>query len=128
MREVASASAKALEAAERGLDERTSAFLAFCGKYDVDVQDRRDTRLRLRFGELDPDADPAPEFLTKTAFHVDRCEARRRAVPDGHSRVATARRRPARGGRLETARVAIARPRVGSVPTRGQWRHSLTDR
>jgi len=70
VREAASASAKALEAAERGLDERTSAFLAFCGKYDIDVQNKRDARLRLRFGELDPDADPAPELLAKTAFRM----------------------------------------------------------
>ena len=53
-----------------GVDERTSAFLAFCEKYDIDVQNRRDARLRLRFGELDPDADPAPELLAKTAFRM----------------------------------------------------------
>jgi len=70
VRDATAAGAKALEAAERGLDERTSAFLAFCGKYDIDVQDRRDARLRLRFGELDPDADPAPAFLAKTAFRM----------------------------------------------------------
>ena len=70
MREAASASAKALEAAERGLDERTSTFLAFCGKYDIDVQNKRDARLQLRFGELDPEADPDPSFLTKTAFEM----------------------------------------------------------
>ena len=70
MREAASASAKALEAAERGLDEHTSAFLAFCGKYVIDVQNKRDARLRLRFGELDPDTDPAPEFPAKTAFRM----------------------------------------------------------
>ena len=70
VRDATAAGAKALEAAERGLDERTSAFLAFCGKHDIDVQDRRDARLRLRFGELDPEGDPAPEFLAKTAYRM----------------------------------------------------------
>jgi len=96
VKDAAAVSAKALEAAERGLDGRTSAFLAFCGKYDIDVQDRRDARLRLRFGELDPEADPDPSFLTKTAFEMwrnakqDAARFRTAAVewrrPDGDTR------------------------------------------
>lgn len=61
------AGAKALEAAERGLDERTSAFLAFCSKHDVDVTDRREARMRLRFGELDPEAEADPAYLVRQA-------------------------------------------------------------
>ncbi|WP_193570142.1 hypothetical protein [Halorussus sp. JP-T4] len=42
------ATAKAAEAAERGLDETTSAFVAFCAKHGVEVDDRSDARLTLR--------------------------------------------------------------------------------
>lgn len=70
VRDAAAAGAKALEAAERGLDERTSAFLAFCAKYNIDVTDKRGARMKLRFGELDPDADPEPAYLAKTAFEM----------------------------------------------------------
>ncbi|MFC7138460.1 MarR family transcriptional regulator [Halosimplex aquaticum] len=68
VRDAASASAKALEAAERGLDERTSALLAFCDRYNIDYRDKGDARMKIRFGELDPDADPSPAFLAKRAF------------------------------------------------------------
>lgn len=64
----AEAGARAIEAAERGLDERTSAFLTWTAKYDVDVEDRRDARMTLRFGELDPDEDPDPAFLVREAL------------------------------------------------------------
>lgn len=64
----ADAGARAIEAAERGLDERTSAFLAWAARYGVDVDDRRDARMKLRLGELDPSDDPNPEFLVREAF------------------------------------------------------------
>ncbi|WP_335999371.1 MarR family transcriptional regulator [Halorientalis halophila] len=68
VQKAAEAGARALEAAERGLDERTSAFLAWASKYGVDVDDCRDARMKLRLGDLDPDADPSPEYLVGQAF------------------------------------------------------------
>ncbi|MGM0592350.1 MAG: MarR family transcriptional regulator [Halobacteriota archaeon] len=62
--------AKAIEAAERGLDETTSAFIAWCAKHGVDVDGRRDAQLKVRLGELDPDRDSAPEFLVRRAFEL----------------------------------------------------------
>ena len=53
VREAAEAGAKALEAAERGLDQRTSAFIAWASRRGFDVKDRRDARLKLRFGEVE---------------------------------------------------------------------------
>jgi len=41
---------KALEAAERGMGETMSAFIAWAARHGVDVDDSRDARLRLRFG------------------------------------------------------------------------------
>jgi len=70
VRDAASATAKGLEAAERGLDERTSALLAFRDRYNIDYQNKRDARLKIRFGELDPEADPSPSFLAKRAFDL----------------------------------------------------------
>lgn len=49
------ATAKAERAAERGLDETMSAFVAWASRHGVDVKDARDARLRLRFGDL-PDS------------------------------------------------------------------------
>lgn len=46
------ATAKAERAAERGLDETMSAFVAWASRHGVDVKDARDARLRLRFGDL----------------------------------------------------------------------------
>ncbi|MHB9288108.1 MarR family transcriptional regulator [Halobacteriales archaeon Cl-PHB] len=43
-------SAKAIEAAERGLGETMSAFIAWAARHNVDVEDARDARLTLRFG------------------------------------------------------------------------------
>lgn len=40
--------AKALSAAERGLDEHTSAFIAWAAKHDIDVNDAGDARMVLR--------------------------------------------------------------------------------
>jgi hypothetical protein len=44
---------KALMAAERGIDERTSAWLAWASKHDVSHADERDARMKMRFGEVD---------------------------------------------------------------------------
>jgi hypothetical protein len=41
-------SAKVVEAAKRGLDKTTSAFLAWAAKHDVDVADEREARMKLR--------------------------------------------------------------------------------
>jgi hypothetical protein len=49
-------SAKAIQAAERGVaeaDEATSAFIAFCARHGISVDDRRDAQLKLRFGEIE---------------------------------------------------------------------------
>lgn len=40
----------AMEAAERGMGETMSAFIAWASRHGVDVNDARDARLRLRFG------------------------------------------------------------------------------
>jgi hypothetical protein len=49
------AGAKALAAAERGLDERTSAFVAWASKY-CDGFTEREEGLTIRFGEIDADS------------------------------------------------------------------------
>lgn len=41
---------KALEAAERGMGETMSSFIAWAARHGVDVDDARDARMRLRFG------------------------------------------------------------------------------
>jgi len=46
--------AKAVEAGKRGLDETTSAFVAWAAKHDVDVADEREAKMRLRFDGMDP--------------------------------------------------------------------------
>lgn len=53
VRRAAEAIAKALEAAERGIDQTTSAFFAWAAKYDIDVQDREGGPLRVEFGAVD---------------------------------------------------------------------------
>ena len=46
--------AKAIEAAERGLDESTSAFIAWAAKYDIDISDRASSdSLTLDLGRVD---------------------------------------------------------------------------
>ncbi|WP_226011749.1 hypothetical protein [Halomicrobium salinisoli] len=52
-RRAAEAGAKAIEAAERGVDESTSAFIAWAAKHDIDVQDREGGPLRLDLGTVD---------------------------------------------------------------------------
>ena len=47
------AGTKAVEAAERGIDSRTSAWLAWASRYGVDYQEERDARMTLRFGEVE---------------------------------------------------------------------------
>lgn len=52
-------SSKALEAANRGMGEHMSAFIAWAAKHDIEVNDalsRRDARLKLRFGDHGPEA------------------------------------------------------------------------
>jgi len=49
-RDAVATSAKAIEAAERGLDKTTSAFIAWAAKHGVDVEDGRDARMTLRMG------------------------------------------------------------------------------
>lgn len=41
--------AKAVEAAERGLDETMSAFVAWAARHDVDVNGAREAEMKLRF-------------------------------------------------------------------------------
>lgn len=41
---------KALEAAERGMEETMSSFIAWAARHGVDVEDSREARMRLRFG------------------------------------------------------------------------------
>jgi len=48
----AETTAKAVEAAERGMGETMSAFIAWAAKHDVDVNDARGARLTLRYGEM----------------------------------------------------------------------------
>jgi len=45
----AEATAKAMEAAERGLEETMSAFIAWAARHGVDVDDAREARMTLRF-------------------------------------------------------------------------------
>ncbi|SFT09590.1 DUF7845 domain-containing protein [Halostagnicola kamekurae] len=52
-RRAAEAGAKAIEAAERGLDQSTSAFIAWAAKHDIDIRDRDGNALRLEFGVVD---------------------------------------------------------------------------
>ncbi len=45
--------AKAIDAAERGLDEQTSAFIAWASKHGIDVDDTRDAQMKIRMGGVD---------------------------------------------------------------------------
>ncbi|MFB6120970.1 MAG: MarR family transcriptional regulator [Halobacteriaceae archaeon] len=47
----AETTAKAVEAAERGLDETMSAFVAWAARHGVDVDGAKDARMTLRYGE-----------------------------------------------------------------------------
>jgi hypothetical protein len=46
------ASAKAVNAADRGLDERTSAFIAWCEKHGVNYDEDAGDRMRIKLGEV----------------------------------------------------------------------------
>jgi hypothetical protein len=56
------ATAEALEAADRGLDERTSAFVAWCEKHDLNFNEKSDS-MTINLGEID--ADDAKEARRK---------------------------------------------------------------
>lgn len=45
------ASAKAIQAAERGMDETMSAFIAWAARNDIDVNGKHDARMKIRFNE-----------------------------------------------------------------------------
>lgn len=61
-------SAKAIHAAERGLDEDTSAFMAWASRYGVDVNAKDDARMVLRFG-YSQDAGALDRLLT-TGYQI----------------------------------------------------------
>ena len=44
--------ARTMEAAERGLDSETSALLAWCDRYGVEVNERSDARMKIRLGVI----------------------------------------------------------------------------
>lgn len=50
------ASAKAVNAADRGLDERTSAFIAWCEKWGINYDEARGDRLKIDLGKVDDTA------------------------------------------------------------------------
>jgi hypothetical protein len=60
--------AKATEMAERGIDSTTSAFVAFCARHGIDVNDRRDARLEIRVGD-DLNASERENYI-KQAFRL----------------------------------------------------------
>jgi hypothetical protein len=45
--------AKAVETAERGLEDTMSSFIAWAARHGVDVNDARDAQMTLRFGEVE---------------------------------------------------------------------------
>jgi len=72
------ATAHALEAAERGLDEKTSAFVAWAEKHGLNFNEK-DSGVRINLGEVDPDIDGAgPRDTPKPAkvLEAARREAR----------------------------------------------------
>jgi len=56
--------AKAAEAAERGLEETMSAFIAWAARHGVDVNDAREAQMTLRFGDA-PSVTKAGEALSE---------------------------------------------------------------
>ena len=70
------ATAHALEAADRGLDEKTSAFIAWCEAHGVSL-DERDDDVTIRLGEIDPDVRDGPRDTPDPAEAVK--AARRKA-------------------------------------------------
>ncbi|WP_135667222.1 DUF7845 domain-containing protein [Halorhabdus rudnickae] len=51
VKRAAETTAKAIEAAERGMDETMSAFIAWAHRHGIDFQDAREARLKLRFDD-----------------------------------------------------------------------------
>lgn len=52
-RDAIEATAKAAETAKRGVDETTSALIAWCAKHGIDVDDRSNARLTLRMNGVE---------------------------------------------------------------------------
>ena len=79
-----SATAHALEAADRGLDEQTSAFVAFCEAHGLNFSDG-DHGVNIRLGEIQPDdaGDPRDTPTPAEALKAARREARR-ILREGH--------------------------------------------
>jgi hypothetical protein len=71
------ATAQALEAADRNLDERTSAFVAFAAKHDLNYTERDDA-VSLKIGEIDPDVRDGPRDTPRPSEAVK--AARRKAT------------------------------------------------
>jgi hypothetical protein len=71
------ATAHALEAADRGLDEKTSAFVAFAEKHDLNFTERDDA-VRVRLGEIEPDVRDGPRDTPRPSEAVK--AARRKAT------------------------------------------------
>ena len=69
-RRAAETAGRALSSAKRGLDERTSALLAWCSRYGVDVDSRGDAVEKIRLGELDKNKDADPAMLVKRAYEL----------------------------------------------------------
>jgi len=70
------ATAHALEAADRGLDEKTSAFVAWAEAHDVNF-DERDDAVSIRLGEIEPELHGGPRETPDPAEAVK--AARRKA-------------------------------------------------
>ena len=49
----AKAGTQAIRSVERGLDEKTSAFLAWARQFGIDVQDAGEARMLIRLGEIE---------------------------------------------------------------------------
>ena len=70
------ATAHALEAADRGLDDKTSAFVAWAEAHDVNFSERDDA-VRVRLGEIEPDVRDGPRDTPRPSEAVK--AARRKA-------------------------------------------------
>lgn len=61
--------AKAMEAADRGMGEAMTKWIAWCERHGVDISNRTG-QLRMELGQLDPHSDPDPGFLVRQAKQV----------------------------------------------------------
>lgn len=59
--------AKAIEAAERGLNDAMQEWVAWCARYGVDISNRGDA-IEIDLGDLDPHRDADPSFLIRRAY------------------------------------------------------------